>query len=102
MCLCGGLVTKLCLTLLTLGKRSGFSRQEYWSGLAFPSPGDLPNPESPELQFFLKHNWNCAYIYEFLKLSLLLKKKSAPVLVKFLLIHYVEEKASSNVVDSIK
>ena len=32
----------------------GFSRQEYWSGLLFPSPGDLPNPEieprSPALQ----------------------------------------------------
>ena len=23
----------------------GFSRQEYWSGLPFPPPGDLPNPE---------------------------------------------------------
>ena len=22
----------------------GFSRQEYWSGLAFPSPEDLPDP----------------------------------------------------------
>ena len=22
----------------------GFPRQEYWSGLSFPSPGDLPNP----------------------------------------------------------
>ena len=22
----------------------GFSRQENWSGLPFPSPGDLPNP----------------------------------------------------------
>ena len=22
----------------------GFSRQEYWSGLPFPSAGDLPNP----------------------------------------------------------
>ena len=35
----------------------GFSRQEYWSGFPFPSPGDLPNPEiepasltSPALQ----------------------------------------------------
>ena len=32
----------------------GFSRQEYWSGLTFPSPGDLPNPgnepRSPALQ----------------------------------------------------
>ena len=31
-----------------------FSRQEYWSGLPFPSPGDLPNlgikPKSPALQ----------------------------------------------------
>ena len=24
---------------------TGFSRQEYWSGLPFPSPGGLPNPE---------------------------------------------------------
>ena len=23
----------------------GFSRQEYWNGLPFPSPEDLPNPE---------------------------------------------------------
>ena len=22
----------------------GFSRQEYWSGLSHPPPGDLPNP----------------------------------------------------------
>ena len=32
----------------------GFSRQEYWSGLPFPSPGDLPDsgiePMSPVLQ----------------------------------------------------
>ena len=32
----------------------GFSRQEYWNGLPFPSPGDLPNPGiepgSPTLQ----------------------------------------------------
>ena len=24
----------------------GFSKQEYWSGLPFPSPGDLPDPGS--------------------------------------------------------
>ena len=24
----------------------GFSRQEYWSALPFPSPGDLPDPET--------------------------------------------------------
>ena len=47
----GGLVAKSCLTLVTpwtvarqapLSMR--FSRQEYWSGLPFPSPGDLPDP----------------------------------------------------------
>ena len=32
----------------------GYSREEYWSGLPFPSPGDLPDPGiepgSPVLQ----------------------------------------------------
>ena len=32
----------------------GFSRREHWSGLPFPSPGDLPDPgiepRSPALQ----------------------------------------------------
>ena len=33
---------------------TGFPRQEYWSGVPFPSPGDLPDPEiepkAPALQ----------------------------------------------------
>ena len=36
-----------------------FSRQEYWSGLPFPSPGDLPDPRieprSPSLQADIYH-----------------------------------------------
>ena len=47
----GGLVPKLCLTLATpwtvarqTPQSVGFSRWEYWSGLPFPSPGDLPDP----------------------------------------------------------
>ena len=47
----GGLVTKSCLTLVTpwtvacqAPLSMGFSRQEYWSGLPFLSPGDLPDP----------------------------------------------------------
>ena len=47
----GGLVAKSCPTLApprTIACQAplsmGFSRQEYWSGLPFPSPGDLPNP----------------------------------------------------------
>ena len=48
----GGLGTKLCLILMTpwtvacqTPLSMGFPRQEYWSGLPFPSPGNLPNPE---------------------------------------------------------
>ena len=47
-------VTKACPTLATswIVPRSaplslGFPRQEYWSGLQFPSAGDLPNPGEP-------------------------------------------------------
>ena len=46
-----GLVAKLCLTLATpwtVARQTplsiGFSRQEYWSVLPFPSPGNLPDP----------------------------------------------------------
>ena len=45
------LVTQSCLTLETSWTVAcqaplsmEFSRQEYWRGLLFPSPGDLPNP----------------------------------------------------------
>ena len=54
-------VTQLCLTLsdpmdcsLPGSSVHGFSRQEYWSGVPFPSTGDLPDPGielgSPALQ----------------------------------------------------
>ena len=54
----GSLVTKSCPTLVTpwtVARQAplfmGFSRQKYWSGLPFPSPGDLPDtgiePGSP-------------------------------------------------------
>ena len=57
----GGLVAKSCPTLATpwtVARQTplsmGFSRQECWSGLPFPSPGDLPDPgitpEFPALQ----------------------------------------------------
>ena len=36
------LATKSCLTWLSVG----FSRQECWSGLLFPSPGDFPDPRN--------------------------------------------------------
>ena len=38
-------VTQLCLTLCDpMDSSMEFSRQEYWSQLPFPPPGDLPNP----------------------------------------------------------
>ena len=56
-----GLVAKSCQTLAILWTVAhqappsmGFSKREYWSGLTFPSPGDLPDPgiepRSPALQ----------------------------------------------------
>ena len=49
---------RLFVTLWTVAYQAlpsmGFSRQEYWSGLPFPSPEDLPDPRiepgSPALQ----------------------------------------------------
>ena len=39
------LVAQSCLTLCDpMDCRREFSRQEYWRGLPFPSPGDLPDP----------------------------------------------------------
>ena len=39
---------RFCATPWTVAHQAppsmGFSRQEYWSGLPFPSPGDFPNP----------------------------------------------------------
>ena len=41
---------RLCATPWTVARQSalsmGFSRQEYWSGLPCPPPGDLPNPRT--------------------------------------------------------
>ena len=60
VCVCAQLL-KLCLTLVTpwtvvchAPLFMGFPRQEYWSGLLFLSPEDLPDPGiepgSPALQ----------------------------------------------------
>ena len=72
----GGLVAKLCLTLAipwTVARQAplsmGFSRQEYWNGLPFPSPGDIPNPgiksRSPTLQAdsLLTELWGKLFIF---------------------------------------
>ena len=52
----GGLLAKLCSTLCNAMDCSppgplciGFSKQEYCSGLPFPSPGDLPGSPATQL-----------------------------------------------------
>ena len=71
VCVCAQLL-KLCLTLVTPWTVAcqaplfmGLPRQEYWSGLLFPSPEDLPDPGiepgSPALQvdsLLLSHQGN--------------------------------------------
>ena len=47
MCVCAVLShVQFFATLQTVAHQMfmGFSRQEYWSRLSFPAPGDLPNP----------------------------------------------------------
>ena len=52
-----------------------FSRQEYWSGLPFRSPGDLPNPgikpRSPELQADSLSSAPTGKPYEYMKVKVL-------------------------------
>ena len=48
ICVCMLSCIQLLVTPWTVAHQTplsvGFSRQEYWSGLPFPPPGDLPNP----------------------------------------------------------
>ena len=53
----------------------GFPRQEYSSGLPFPSPGDLPNPRNPSLLSVL--HWQAG--------SLPLNHLGSPILVAIVL-----------------
>ena len=73
----GGLVAKSCLTLAAprtvtcqAPLSMGFSREEYWNGLPFPSPEDLPDPgiepKSPALArgFFTTESPGKPQLYE--------------------------------------
>ena len=48
MCVQSLSCVRLSVTLWTVAHQAslsmGFSRQEYWNGLPYPSPGNLPNP----------------------------------------------------------
>ena len=68
---------RLCATLWAVARQAplsiGFSRQEYWSGMLFLPPGDLPDPGikptslmSPALAggfFITSATWEAPYVY---------------------------------------
>ena len=64
----------------------GFSRQEYWSGLPFPSPGDLPDPGTEPMSLtspaltggFLTTSptWEVQIVFPILKVSFTILKVS--------------------------
>ena len=75
---------RLCATPETTAHQAlpslGFSRQEHWSGLPFPSPGDLPDPgirpESPvppalQMGSLLLSHWE-SHKYGFLRIILIM------------------------------
>ena len=90
----------LFVTLWTISQAPlsmGFSRQEYWSGLLCPPPGDLPDPGiEPEFFFYFLH-WQmvfvcvCVCVCVFLTTSAIWEAQSesvSPCLwAKFSLIH---------------
>ena len=78
----GSSVTKSCLTLVTPQTvvcqpplSMGFPRQEYWSGLPFPSPGNLLDlgiePTSPAFQAFSSYHWATrGYVYVYMLIEI--------------------------------
>ena len=54
----------------------GFSRQEYWSGLLYPPPGDLPDPGIKPMSSALQVD------------SLLLNQKGCPCIL-YIIIQYI-------------
>ena len=56
--LCANLWTIACQALLSMA----FSRQKYWSGLPFPSLGDLPNPRIKLLSLISNVHWQVGFL----------------------------------------
>ena len=75
LCVCS-VVSDSFVTTQTVARQAplsmGFSRQEYWSGLPFPSPEDLPSPgvepRSPALTggfFTVGATWEGPFVISF-------------------------------------
>ena len=74
--MCVYIVSKSCLTFVTSKNIAlqdslsmGFPRQEYWSGLLFPRPGDHPDPGielmSPVLQVDSIHIYISVNLFQY-------------------------------------
>ena len=94
------LVTELCLTLCDSMNphqsplSMGFFRQEYWSGLPFPSPGDLPNPGiEPGCLWLTDYKSEVSTILFFGLINLLvgLMKLKKNILLTRLLVYYIKD-----------
>ena len=51
----------------------GFPRQEYWNGLPFPPPGDLPDPRieplSPTSPVKIKTDYSLPHVWDYFKMK---------------------------------
>ena len=65
----------------------GFFRQEYWSGLPFPSPGDLPNPgvelRSPALRLDYLPSEPPGKLYTYICICFFLDSFLLEVIIKY-------------------
>ena len=91
-----GWVAKSCLALetpWTIAHQAplsmGFSRQEYWSGLAFPSPEDLPHPGIKPMSPALKE----IYIYIYLNIYIYVSKHTCTHVCVFTYVCFLGPKA---------
>ena len=103
----GGLVSKLCLTPMTswiaacqASLSMGCSRQDCWSGLPFPSPGDLPNlgikPGSSCMVGRFFANWAMRLEY------MLLSERSPAVKATYCMISIIWHSGKGNSIEAVK
>ena len=92
----GGLVAKLCLTLVTpwtvacqAPLSMGFSRQEHWSRLPFPSPGNFPNPgikpRSSRIAGRFPTDWAMNKQFQILPMGHVSNQLQVPLFIKYML-----------------
>ena len=101
------LVSQWCWTLTTpktitheAPLSTGFSRQEYWSGMPFPSPGDLPDSGSNssllqcrQILYHLSHQGSPELLQTIKRSS----SKISPQIIRYSFLQKVESTSAINV-----